>query len=101
MTNFFFFYNLLGASLIRPWGFIQSYCCGIKRKSQNKFNETLPILPLIDSSLPGKSATEEISIEELNEKFKSLEILLREYVIDIKYLQKIKNSNIDNNKHFN
>ncbi len=34
-------------------------------------------------------------MEELEEKFKSLEILLREYVIDTKYLQRIEDNNDD------
>jgi len=35
--------------------------------------------------------TKETSVKELEEKFKSLEVLLREYVIDIKYLRGIRN----------
>ncbi|CAI2196661.1 4734_t:CDS:2, partial [Funneliformis geosporum] len=45
-----------------------------------------------------QSMIKEISLEE---KLKSLEILLREYVIDIKYLQSIENSEIrtENNQN--
>ncbi|CAI2169839.1 13916_t:CDS:10 [Funneliformis geosporum] len=82
---------LFGASSIQPWGFVQSRCCGIKRKTQSKLRDSLSILPLIDSSLSDrKSMAKEITMGEMMEKLKSLETLLREYVIDIKYLQSIE-----------
>ena len=91
----------LGASLIHPWGFMQSYCCGVKQKTQNKLKESLPIVPLVDSSLTDckTTATKEISTEELYQELKSLKILLREYIIDIRYLQNDENR-IDHNDTF-
>ncbi|CAI2168322.1 18060_t:CDS:10, partial [Funneliformis geosporum] len=93
-----FYAFLFGASLIHPWGIIQKYCCGIKPITQSKLRESLSILPLTDSSLlDDKDKVEEVSVEEFNrmkEKLKSLEILLREYVIDVKFLQSIDNVNI-------
>ena len=63
---------VLGASLIHPWGFMQSYCCGVKQKTQNKLKESLPIVPLVDSSLTDckPTATKEISTEELYQELK-------------------------------
>ncbi|CAG8473123.1 3958_t:CDS:2 [Funneliformis caledonium] len=93
-----FYAFLFGASSIHPWGFIQSHCCGIKPKTQKKLRESLSILPLIDDSLSDhKGTAEEFSVEEFNQmkgRLKSLETLLREYVIDVKYLQSIENCNI-------
>ncbi|CAG8722915.1 15111_t:CDS:2, partial [Funneliformis mosseae] len=93
-----FYAFLFGESLIHPWGFIQKNCCRIKSKTQSKLRKSLSILPLTDSSiLDEKDKVEEVSVEEFNrmkEKLKSLEILLREYVIDVKFLQSVENGNI-------
>ncbi|CAI2166478.1 7592_t:CDS:2 [Funneliformis geosporum] len=63
-------------------------------QKQRKLRESLSILPLIDSSLYDHTDTaEEISVEEFYQmkgRLKSLEKLLREYVIDVKYLQSIE-----------
>ncbi|CAI2171781.1 19868_t:CDS:2 [Funneliformis geosporum] len=78
---------LFGANLFRPWGCTQAYCCGYR--TYNKFKNTLPVLPLVNSSsLLTKPNPSLQDITELQDRLNSLEMFLMEYVVDVKYLEK-------------
>ncbi|CAG8734465.1 2992_t:CDS:2, partial [Funneliformis caledonium] len=76
-----------GVDTIRPWGCLQYYC-GLRHRTHNKFKKTIPVLPLINTS---SSMTELDSyasdFKELRDRLISLEIFLKEYVVDIKFLE--------------
>ncbi|CAI2169970.1 19650_t:CDS:2 [Funneliformis geosporum] len=82
---------LFGVDMIRPWGCLQSYC-GLRRRTYNKFKKRIPVLPLINSS---SSMTElnsnSLDVKELRDHIISLEIFLKEYVVDVKFLEKSEN----------
>ncbi|CAI2195619.1 952_t:CDS:2, partial [Funneliformis geosporum] len=80
--------TLFGVDAIRPWGCLQTDC-GLRRRTYNKLKRRIPVLPLINSS---SSMTELNSyspdVKELRDRLISLEIFLKEYVVDINYLEK-------------
>ncbi|GES92293.1 galactose oxidase [Rhizophagus clarus] len=87
---------LFGTNTLRPWGAVQSYCCGFSRWTQKKLKDSLPIIPFSD--VPDHIEVHQINSLSLFERNKlflsrlnSLEIFLREYVVDVKYLNKIRN----------
>ncbi|CAG8481292.1 6132_t:CDS:2 [Funneliformis caledonium] len=66
-----FYVFLFGASLIHPWGFVQSRCCGIKREIKENIDVKLSKLP-----------------EDIMEEMKKLKYLLGEYVVDLQSIEK-------------
>jgi len=78
--------------LIRPWGCVQSHCCGLSRRTRDKFKNTFSEIPLINSSLENPSPQD---FKELQDRLNTLEIFLKEYVVDVNYLEKIKSNPID------
>jgi hypothetical protein len=79
--------------MIRPWGCVQSYCCILDRKTRSKFKNNLPVIPLIDSSSKNPSPQD---VKGLQDRLDALEIFLREYIVDVNYLDSIKE--MDQNK---
>ncbi|CAB4416561.1 unnamed protein product [Rhizophagus irregularis] len=96
-------YSLLfGADTIRPWGIVQSYCYGFSRLTRRKLKETLPIIPFYDKSYT--DANHDLSLDEkieliplLQSRIDSLELFLREYVVDVNYLDNIQNRSVSSN----
>ncbi|CAG8545933.1 1787_t:CDS:2 [Funneliformis caledonium] len=88
---------LFGVDSIHPWGFIQSCYCGYGHRIHNKFKKTMPVLPLINpSSLMTELNSSSPNVKELHDRLISLEIFLKEYVVDVKYLE--KSEQMDQNK---
>jgi hypothetical protein len=98
IVNLYFF---IGADALRPWGIVQLYCCGFSRLTQRKLKKTLPIIPFFDTtstnikdppSLNDLSIAEKIElIPLLQSRIDSLELFLQEYVVDVHYLDDIRN----------
>jgi hypothetical protein len=90
-----------GANTLRPWGAVQSYCCGFSRLTQKKLKDTLPTVPFFDdlrtkdqiNSINSLSLVEQHKL--LLSKLNSLELFLQEYVVDVQYLNRIRD-NINN-----
>ncbi|CAG8679963.1 9955_t:CDS:2, partial [Funneliformis caledonium] len=74
---------LFGVDLIRPWGCVQFYCYGIRKRAHNKLKKTLPIIPLVNST-PPPSSRDAFRDEHaaLQLRVDALEVFLREYVVD-------------------
>ena len=69
-----------------------SRCCGVHRETYNELKKTLPVIPLVNSSLQAESnsSIQDVSdIKELQNRLNALEIFLKEYVVDINYLEKM------------
>ncbi|CAG8598598.1 8110_t:CDS:2 [Rhizophagus irregularis] len=85
---------LFGADTLRPWGAVQSYCCGISRFTQKKLNKIFPIIPFSDTSYKNFKKYppyHELSSDEQTElRINSLELFLREYVVNVHYLDGIQ-----------
>ncbi|GBB97460.1 hypothetical protein RclHR1_00030017 [Rhizophagus clarus] len=93
---------LFGANTLRPWGAVQSYCCGFSRLTQKKLKDSLPIIPFSDDSDIKDHQINSLSLAEQNKllltRLKSLELFLQEYVVDVQYLDRIRdNANKTNN----
>ncbi|PKY49271.1 hypothetical protein RhiirA4_465184 [Rhizophagus irregularis] len=86
---------LFGANTLRPWGAVQSYCCGFSRSTQKKLKNALPIIPFFDTThndhFKNYSPDRELSLAERNElRISGLELFLQEYVVDVHYLDGIR-----------
>ncbi|RGB23699.1 hypothetical protein C1646_774134 [Rhizophagus diaphanus] len=86
---------LYGANTLRPWGAVQSYCCGFSRSTQKKLKNALPIIPFFDTThndnFKNYSPDRELSLAERNElRISGLELFLQEYVVDVHYLDGIR-----------
>ncbi|CAB4402326.1 unnamed protein product [Rhizophagus irregularis] len=84
---------LFGADMSRPWGVVQSYCCGFPRSTQKKLTTTLPTIPFfntINPDIKNRPSKHALSLAEQNEliltRIDSLELFLQEYVVDVHYL---------------
>ena len=86
--------------LIRPWGCLQS-CCGIKNITHKKLKSRLSAIPFIDpTSLKNPpNPTLDYRVKELQSRLTSLEIFLKEYVVDIDYLETLKMVNRNDENH--
>ncbi|RIA80025.1 hypothetical protein C1645_839419 [Glomus cerebriforme] len=90
---------LFGVDTLRPWGIVQSYCCGFSRLTKNKLKNTFPIIPFFSKSyLDNKNHLSkfDLSLDEkielvsiLQSRIDSLELFLQEYVVDVNYLNGI------------
>ena len=93
----------IGADILRPWGIVQSHCCGFSRMTQNKLKKTLPIIPFYNTlNLDTANSKDAFSLAEQNEliplilsRIDGLELFLQEYVVDVRYLRKLTTA--DNN----
>jgi hypothetical protein len=91
-----YLYFFIGADQLRPWGIVQSYCCGLSRLTRKRFQKTFPIIPFFDTSYTNTknrdSSNHDLSLAEENElRINNLELFLREYVVDVHYLDGIRN----------
>ncbi|GES78850.1 galactose oxidase [Rhizophagus clarus] len=84
---------LFGTDTLRPWGIVQSYCYGFSHLTKRKLKKTLPIIPFHEAS-SSNTEDSDLSLAEkvkmLQSKIDSLELFLREYVVDVDYLDKIR-----------
>ncbi|CAB5384483.1 unnamed protein product [Rhizophagus irregularis] len=93
---------LFGAKTLQPWGVVQSYCCGFSRLTQNKLKDSLSIVPFSDDPNTKGHQINSLSLAEQNNlllsRLNNLESFLQEYVVDVKYLDRIRdNMNTANN----
>jgi hypothetical protein len=78
---------------------VQSYCCGFSRITQNKLKKSLPTIPFFDASNPDTENHPSLSLAERNElRINSLELFLQDYVVDVNYLDKIRDKKITSSK---
>ncbi|CAG8676020.1 6337_t:CDS:2 [Rhizophagus irregularis] len=100
---------LFGANILQPWGAVQSHCCGFSRLTQNKLKDSLPTVPFSDDPNT-KDQINSLSLAEQNKLFllrlNSLELFLQEYVVDVQYLDRIRDNvdttnNTDDNQNTN
>ncbi|CAG8676022.1 6338_t:CDS:2 [Rhizophagus irregularis] len=94
--------NSDGAKTLQPWGVVQSYCCGFSRLTQKKLKNSLPIVPFSDDHNTKGHQINSLSLAEQNKlllsRLNNLESFLQEYVVDVKYLDRIRdNMNTANN----
>ncbi|RGB23703.1 hypothetical protein C1646_774138 [Rhizophagus diaphanus] len=87
---------LFGADTLRPWGIVQMYCCGFPHLTQRKLKKTLPIIPFFDTHIDTE-ANHDLSMAEkveliplLQSRIDSLELFLQEYVVDVYYLNSVR-----------
>ena len=89
--------------MLRPWGVVQLHCCGFSRRSQNKLIKTFPIIPFFDVSNPDANDNPSRDVLPLDKQNKlridSLELFLQEYVIDVNYLDGIRNRKLTSSRH--
>uniref|UniRef100_U9SRW1 Uncharacterized protein n=1 Tax=Rhizophagus irregularis (strain DAOM 181602 / DAOM 197198 / MUCL 43194) TaxID=747089 RepID=U9SRW1_RHIID len=88
------------ANTLRPWGAVQSYCCGFSRSTQKKLKDALPIIPFFDTThndnFKNYSPDRELSLAERNElRISGLELFLQEYVVDVHYLDGIRKTTLN------
>ncbi|RGB28215.1 hypothetical protein C1646_768108 [Rhizophagus diaphanus] len=88
---------LFGADTLRPWGVVQSYCCGFSRLTQKELGKALPTIPFFDTINPdikNHPSKHALSLAEQNKliltRIDSLELFLQEYVVDVHYLNGIR-----------
>jgi hypothetical protein len=102
-------YFSIGTDALRPWGIVQMYCCGFSRLTQTKLKKTLPIIPFFDTSStntkdhkhnPPLVEKDEI-IPLLQSRIDSLELFLQEYVVDVHYLNDIRDKLIRSRETLN
>lgn len=84
---------------MRPWGAVQLYCCGFSRLTRKKLKttfSTIPFFDTIDPDIKNHPSRRALSLAEQNElilaRIDSLELFLQEYVVDVHYLDGIRNS---------
>jgi len=81
--------------LIRPWGCVQSHCCGLSARTRDKIKNKFSEIPLINSSLENSPPQNISHIQGLQDRLNTLEIFLKEYVVDVNYLERLNNRNDD------
>ncbi|CAG8588182.1 189_t:CDS:2 [Paraglomus occultum] len=89
--------SLFGSKLLTPWGIIHSYCCCFVRSTRPRLGELFPVLPLQSSRLLDNSSTLDVLTSSSNLSFQdnrtlqqrldALELFLKDYVVDQKYLE--------------
>ncbi|RIA84963.1 hypothetical protein C1645_831539 [Glomus cerebriforme] len=89
-----------GADTLRPWGLVQLYCCGISRLTRNKLKKSLPTIPFFNTDIKDRPPIHDLSdlsldekidlIPKLQSRIDSLELFLRDYVVDVHYLDGIR-----------
>src|SRR5437764_7242345 len=85
----------IGADMFRPWGVVQLHCCGFSRMSRKKLMKTFPAISFFDALKPDDkdhNSRDVFSLAEQNRlRLDSLELFLQEYVIDVNYLEGMRN----------
>ncbi|CAG8604574.1 9544_t:CDS:2 [Paraglomus brasilianum] len=92
---------LLGGDAINPWGCVQTYCCCFIRSTRSKLHESFkPVVPFQfskesseespDSSSQSENTTESTELTELQNRLNALEQFMQDYVVDIAYLDGLK-----------
>ncbi|CAG8809088.1 9908_t:CDS:2, partial [Dentiscutata erythropus] len=93
------FYALLfGVKSIQPWGLVQRTVFKHNKPAQNKLLTTLESLQFLDHLNNDKDNLEDqLSTKKLKKRLDSLQLFLRDYVVNVQYLEQI-NENINRNK---
>ncbi|CAG8716366.1 196_t:CDS:2 [Racocetra persica] len=93
------FYALLfGASAIKPLGLVQRHLFKVKRIVQDNLIITFESMPFISHLIHDTNGLkeDEISTEQLEKRLDLLQLFLRDYVVNVQYLEKIQQSNTSN-----
>ncbi|KAG9287129.1 hypothetical protein G9A89_001023 [Geosiphon pyriformis] len=83
---------LFGSNALRPFGFIQSHCCGLARKTKQNLANISPILSFFQTSKNEnevKSLSGEKLTLHLQQRVSALELFLKEYVVNIEPLERV------------
>ncbi|CAB4493425.1 unnamed protein product [Rhizophagus irregularis] len=82
---------------VTTMGVVQSYCCGFSRSTQKNLQLTLSTIPFfntINPDIKNRPSKHALSLAEQNDliltRIDSLELFLQEYVIDVHYLNGIR-----------
>nr|CAG8573965.1 7670_t:CDS:10 [Entrophospora candida] len=86
---------LFGGSLLDPWGIFQKCCCKYKPRSKRKLLKNLSMIPLIEKNQLHYGNSKDPDLISLITRFNSLEIILREYVINTDFLNELETEKID------
>ncbi|CAG8531954.1 11050_t:CDS:2 [Ambispora gerdemannii] len=86
-----------GAQQIGPWGWIYE-CYGVRRRLKNRINEKFKHhFPLVEIKYPDEKNNEDITQENIHRRLNDLEwqnallqLMIREYVVDIGNLEDLK-----------
>ncbi|CAG8709385.1 31911_t:CDS:2, partial [Racocetra persica] len=82
------------ASAIKPFGLVQKHLFKVNRIVQDKLLDTLESMPFISHLIHDKNALkDELSTEQLEKRLDLLQLFLRDYVVNVQYLEKIQQSN--------
>ncbi|CAG8638303.1 4036_t:CDS:10, partial [Cetraspora pellucida] len=95
------FYALLfGAGTIKPWGFVQKHLFKVNRIVQDKLIITLESMPFISHlTQDTNDLKDDLSTEQLEKRLDLLQLFLRDYVVNVQYLEQIQQSNTDCNSY--
>ncbi|CAG8633899.1 15235_t:CDS:2 [Dentiscutata heterogama] len=88
------FYTLLfGTGVIKPWGFVQRHLFKVNKIVQNKLVNTLESMPFISHlTHDADNFKDDLSVEKLEKRLDLLQLFLRDYVVNVQYLEKIQQS---------
>ncbi|CAG8821774.1 8270_t:CDS:2, partial [Cetraspora pellucida] len=94
------FYALLfGADTIKPWGLVQKHLFKVNQIVKDKLLVTLESMPFISHlTNDTNDLKDEILINQLEKRLDLLQLFLRDYVVNVQYLEKIQQSNIVTNE---
>ncbi|CAG8764649.1 4707_t:CDS:1, partial [Racocetra fulgida] len=91
---------------IKPFGLVQRHLYKVNLMVQEKLLITLESMPFISHlTNDTNDSNDEITIKQLEKKLNLLQLFLRDYVVNVQYLEKIQQSNTvtkeesDSDKH--
>ncbi|KAF0550198.1 hypothetical protein F8M41_024944 [Gigaspora margarita] len=88
------FYALLfGTGAIKPWGLVQRHLFKVNQIVQDKLLSTLESMPFISHlTHDTNDLDDDLSIEKLEKRLDLLQLFLRDYVVNVQYLENIQQS---------
>ncbi|CAG8548122.1 19346_t:CDS:2 [Gigaspora margarita] len=88
------FYALLfGTGAIKPWGLVQRHLFKVNQIVQDKLLSTLESMPIISHlTHDTNDLDDDLSIEKLEKRLDLLQLFLRDYVVNVQYLENIQQS---------
>ncbi|CAG8635768.1 2542_t:CDS:2, partial [Paraglomus brasilianum] len=98
-----FYAILLGSDSLQPLGYIQMYCCCFARHTRLQFYKSFSTTPskssesLITSLPPDliiSSSNSSLQVTTLQKRLDTLELFLKEYVVDKTYLEDVEKDEI-------
>ncbi|CAG8554617.1 27544_t:CDS:2 [Gigaspora margarita] len=91
--------STIGTGAIKPWGLVQRHLFKVNQIVQDKLLSTLESMPFI-SHLTHNSddLKEDLSTEKLEKRLDLLQLFLRDYVVNVQYLENIQQSDTMSNE---